>query len=105
MRYEEGRMGEPSTGARELSEAEAVEFLREALSCLLELVRARSRIRYTRLLDMAIDHMLEKTSFPKEYIKAAVAFALLQLIADGYVILQDRYVSLPDPTGAPRDAQ
>ena len=98
-------MGKLSTEARELSEAQAVELLREALSCLQELVRARPRIRYTRLLDIAIDQMLEKTSFPKEYIKAAAAFALLQLIAEGYVTLQHRFVSLPDPTEASRDAQ
>jgi len=105
MRYEEGSMGKLSTEARELSEAQAVELLREVLDCLQDLVRARPRIRYTRLLDIAIDHMLEKTSFPKEYIKAAAAFALLQLIAEGYVTLQHRFVSLPDLMEASRDAQ
>jgi len=75
-----------------LSEAEAEDILLYALNCLLETVEGQSGMPYGQVLDRAVDHMLETTAYPKELIKLAAALALLQLIAEGHVVLCDRHV-------------
>jgi len=75
-----------------LSEAEAEDILLYALNCLLEIVEGQPGMPYGQVLDKAIDDMLETIAYPKECVKLAAALALLQLIAEGHVVLRDRHV-------------
>jgi len=79
----------------ELNEAQAKALLDIALDCLLKLVQAQPGLRYTQLLNEAIDQMLKETDYTKEHIKLALALALLQLIVEGYVVIQNRQIFLP----------
>jgi len=79
----------------ELNEAQAKALLDIALDYLLKLVQARPGLRYTQLLNEAIDEMLKETDYTKERIKLALALALLQLTVEGYVVVQNRQIFLP----------
>jgi len=82
-----------------LNEAQAKALLDIALDCLLKLVQAQPGLRYTQLLNEAIDQMLKETDYTKEHIKLALALALLQLIVEGYVVIQNRQIFLPSTAG------